>query len=429
MSYVVEQLPENKAKITVTIPAEEVTEACHVAAEHMAEDVTIPGYRPGKAPYEAIKQKIGEMAILEHATEDLVRQTFVAAMVEADLDVVGQPFFAMEKLAPDNDFIYTAEIALMPQITKLADWTKLSVEKKETEPTKELLEQAKADIVRMQTKEVKAEAGRALTMGDKAIVNLTMKKDGVVLEGGESKNHGVFTNESYYVPGFVDEILGLKEGEEKTFTLNFPAEHYQKHLAGQPVDFTIKLNEIFLLQPPMFDDAFAVTVGLTSASEMEEKLMENLRAENKIEEARRLDKAVLDLVADKSTFDIIPDLLVNQEIEKMTHELEHQVTSQGMDFTQYLASINKSLTDLKIDFTPAALQRIKVGIILKKISAEEKVTVDQTVLDAELDKVAEQYKDDAEAAKQIYEPQYRDYIERQMVNRKTIDLLKEKMVR
>lgn len=429
MAHQIQHLDDNKVKITVTIPAEEVAEACKTAAAHMAEEITIPGFRPGKAPYEVVKQKVGEMAILEHAAEDLVRSSFLAVMVEADLDTVGQPYFSMDKLAPGNDFVYTAELALMPKVTKLADYSALSVEKKDIEPTKELVEEAKGDLVRMQTKEVRAEAGRKLEKGDKAVVNMTMKQDGVVLEGGEAKNHGVYTNESYYVPGFVDEILGLAEGEEKTFALKFPDEHYQKHIAGKDVEFTVKLNEIFLLQTPAFDDAFAATVGLKNSAELEEKLQENLREENRAEEARRLDKAVLDLVAEKSTFDAIPDLLVNQEIEKMTHELEHQVETQGLDFKQYLSSIGKSMADLKLDFAAPALQRIKVGIILKEISKKEDVKADDAEVDAELDKIASQFDEKDENRQRVYEPQYRDYIERQMINRKTIDLLKEKIVK
>src|SRR5690606_16409179 len=114
-------------------------------------------------------------------------------------------------------------------------------------------------------------------------------------------------------------------GEERTFTLKFPEDHYQKHLAGQDVDFEIAVNEIFHLQTPEMDDEFAKTVGLTSAKELEEKLNDNLKIENDREEEGRLDKAVLDAIADASTFEEIPDLLVNQELDKMTHELQHQI--------------------------------------------------------------------------------------------------------
>lgn len=429
MSHTLERISDNKVKITVTIPAFEVEEACKEAAAHLSKEVDIPGFRPGNAPYDVVKQRLGEMAILEHAAEDLVRATFVEAMLDEDLETVGQPFFSMDKLAPGNDFVYSAEVALMPAVTKLADYAKLEVKRGDVEPTDKLIDEAAQDLLRMRMVEVRAEAGRALVKGDKAVVNLGMKKDGVVVEGGDAQNHGVYTNEAHYITGFVDNILGMKEGDEKTFALKFPDDHYQKHIAGENVDFTVKLNEIFTTEIPPFDDTFAATFGLKTADELRDKLRENLRMENETEESRRLDKAVLDLVAEKSSFQEIPDLLVNQEIEKMVHELEHHVETQGMEFPTYLKNINKSLPELKLDFAAPALQRIKVSLVIKEIQKKESVTVPEADVDAELDQIASQFKPEDESRKRIYEPQYREYIVQQLTNRATINKLKDMIVK
>lgn len=429
MAHTLERISDNKVKITVTIPALAVEEACKEAAEHLSKEVNIPGFRPGHAPYEMVKQRLGEMAILEHAAEDLVRSSFVEAMLEEDLETVGQPHFTMDKLAPGNDFVYSAEIALMPAVTKLADYATLEVKRNDIEPTEKLIEEAKQDLLRMRMTEVRAESGRALQKGDKAVVNLGMKKDGVVLEGGEAQNHGVYTNESHYIAGFVDQIIGMKEGEEKTFALKFPEDHYQKHIAGQDVDFTVKMNEIFTIEMPAFDDTFAQTFGMQTAEELRTKLQENLRMENETEESRRLDKAVLDLVADKSSFQEISDLLVNQEIEKMVHELEHHVETQGMDFQEYLKNMKKSITELKLDFTAPALQRIKVSLVIKAVQKKEGITVDEADVDAELDQIASQFKENDDTRKRIYEPAYREYVTQQLANRKTINKLKDMIVK
>lgn len=429
MAHIVERISDNKVKLTVTIPAQALTEATKHAAEHMAQEMKIPGFRPGKAPYEVVKQHVGEMALLEHAAEELIRETFVEAMIAENLETVGQPYFSMEKLAPDNDLVYSAEISLMPSVKKLADFRKLTVARGEVEPTDAMLEEAKTDLLKMRMKEVRAEAGRALTKGDKAIVALGMKKDGVTIEGGESQNHGVYTNEAHYIPGFVDEIIGMKEGEAKTFTLKFPDEHYQKHIAGSDVEFAVTMNEIYTTELPAFDDAFAVSVGLKSADEVMEKLRENLRTENAMEEGRRLDKAVLDLLAEKSTFEEIPDLLVNQEIDKMLRELEQHITSQGMDFNEYLSQVGKTVANLKLDFAAQALMRVKVAIALREVQKQENVKVDEADVDAELDKIAATFKEGDDARKRVYEPVYREYVERQLLNRKTIEMLKETMVK
>lgn len=429
MSHTVERLSDNKVKITVTLPSASLAAAVQHAAEHISQETKIPGFRPGKAPYEIVKQHVGEQAILEHATEELIRETFIEAMIAENLETVGQPYFTMEKLVIGEDMVYSAEIALMPSIKKLADYAKLEVKRSEVEPSDALLEEAKNDLLKMRMKEVRAEAGRSLTKGDKAVVNLSMKKEGVTIEGGEGRDHGVYTNEPHYIPGFVDEILGMKEGDEKTFTLKFPEEHYQKHIAGKDVDFTVKMNEVFLIEVPAFDDAFAESLGLKTADEVLQKLRDNLRAENVNEEERRLDKAVLDLIAEKSTFDEIPDLLVNQEIDKMVHELEHHIETQGMDFKEYLTQLGKTIANLKMDFSPQALLRVKVAIALREIQKKENLNVASDAIDAELDKIASTFKENDENRKRVYEPVYREYVERQLLNRKTIDMLKKVMVK
>lgn len=429
MSYTIEKTTTQSVKIHVTVPKDRVVAGMEHAAEHMGENLTLPGFRPGKAPYAAVRAKLGDMALLEHAAEELIRATLTEALLAEDLDIVGSPYFTVEKMAPDNDLVFTAELALMPAVTKLADYTKLTVAAENIEPSEETYAQAKRDLQRMRQTEVRAESGTKLTQGQKAVVDLSMKKDGVVIEGGDAKNHGIYTSEPHYIPGFVDAIMGLQEGEEKSFTLKFPEDHYQKQLAGHDVEFSVKLNEIFAITTPELDDAFAKSLGMENAAKLEEKLKENLTLEKKNEEDRRQEKAVLELLAEKSTFEEINDLLVNQEIDKMVQELRVWVTENGMEFDEYLKSINKSVTDMKLDFTPQAITRIKVALVIKDIAKKEGVKVDEKDVDAELDRIAEMVSKDPEAKERVYSPQYRDRVENQLVNRNVIDFLKKTMVK
>lgn len=429
MAHTLETLGENLVKITVTVPKDKVAEAMRTAAKHISEVVNIPGFRPGAASYDVVKQRVGEMKILEEAAEDLIRASFSSALIDEDLDVVGSPKFAMDIMVPGEDLVYSAEIALMPKVKKLADYTKLTVEKQSTEPTAEVMAEAKNDLARMQTKETRALAGHALAKGDKAVVSLTMKKDGVVLEGGESQNHGIYTNEPHYIDGFVEQILGLAEGAEKTFTLKFPTDHYQKHLAGADIDFTVKLNEIFTLEIPPIDDEFAKRLGIENAAALEEKLKENLAMEAVANERRRQERECLDLLASKCEFDNIPDILVNQEVERMLQELEHNIGENGMDLNQYLKSIGKSMTEIRLDFTPTALTRVKVALIIREVAKKEKIEADPATVDAELDKIAERMGDNKEYRDKVYEPQYREFVESQIKNRTVVDHIMSKMVK
>lgn len=429
MPYTIEKTATQSVKIHLTIPREQVEAGMEHAAEHMGEGVTIPGFRPGHAPASAIKAKFGEMALLEHAAEELIRAALTEALIAEDLDIVGSPYFTMEKMAPDNDLICTAEIALMPSVTKLADYTTLTVAPEKAEASSEALEQAKRDLQRMRQVEVRAEAGTKLEKGHKAVVDLSMKKDGVAIEGGDAKGHGIYTNEPHYVPGFVDAILGAAEGDERTFSLKFPEDHYQKHLAGTDIEFSVKLNEIFAVQTPEIDDVFAQGLGMESAIMLEEKLKENLAKEKQTEEDRRQEKVLLELLAEKSTFEEINDLLVNQEIDKMVQELRVWVTENGMEFDEYLKSIGKSITEMKLDFTPQAITRIKVALIIKDIAKKENIHADAAAVDAELDRIAEMVSKDPEAKERVYAPEYRNRIEQQFQNRAVIDFLKKTMVR
>lgn len=429
MSHKVERLNDSQVKITVTVSAEQVERGMRHAAEHMTEDTTIPGFRPGKAPYEVVKERVGEMKLLEHATEELIRASLSAALIEEDLNIVGQPYFTVEKMAPGNELVYTAEIALMPEVTKLADYNTLSVKAEDTAATDEIFEQAKKDLLRMRTTEVRGDKDLALAKGHKTVVNMTMKRNGVVLEGGEAQNHGIYTGEEYYIEGFIEQILGAKEGDERTFQLKFPKDHYQKHLAGEPVDFTVKINEIHKLESPNYDDAFATGLGFQNLADLEAKLRENLQTEKVDQETRRQEKAVLELLAEKSTFPMISDLLINQEIDKMIYELRQWVTQNGMEFDEYLKSVKKSVPDLKLDFAKQALIRIKVALILEEVAKQEKIAPTPEEIDAEVDRIGQAVAKDPAAKERIFSPEYRDRIEAQLRNRMTVDFLRKKMVK
>lgn len=429
MAYRIEKLDKNRVKIHVTVPKEQVDAGLTHAVEHIGEGMTIPGFRPGKAPADVVRKRVGDAALMEHAAEELIRAALTEALIDEDLSVVGQPYFQVEKMAPGNDLVFTAEISLMPQITKLVDITKLEVKAEDTTPTPELIAEAKKDLQRMRTTEKRAEAGVELAKGDKAVVDLAMTQDKVSIEGGDAKNHGIFTADEYYIPGFVEKIIGMKEGEERSFTLPFPKDHYQKHLAGKDVAFTVKLNEIFNLVVPEFNDEFAKGFGFADQAALEAKLTENIAEERKREEARRQEKAVLELIAEKSTFDEFSELLVNQEIDKMVQELRVWVTDNGMEFDAYLKSINKSVADMKLDFTPQAILRLKVALILDKVAADEKIVADAAEVDKEVDALAAQMGDNKELRERVYSPQYRDRIEHQLRNRMTVDHLRKIIVK
>lgn len=421
----IEQLPKNLVKFTITVSAAEVQPYLEAAAVHISEHSTIPGFRPGKAPFEVVKKRVGDMKLLEEALEKIVRKTYGDALTEHEVDTVGSPHIDVEKMVPGNDLIYTAEVARLPAVTRLADYTKVKVDGPKAEVTDKDMEQAIADLTRMQTREVRRAAGSAAGGTDKIVVAIDMKKGGVPVEGGQSPNHSVYLGEEHYIPGMKEQLVGLKEGDKKSFTITFPKDHTSPLLAGADVEFDVTAREIYALETPAFDNELAKSLGQKDAETMRGLIRANLQKEKDTEENQRVEKELLEAVANDSRFEDIPDLLVNEEINKMVFELQRNVEAQGLDFEAYMKSIKKTLAEMKMDFTPQALTRIKVALVLKEIAKKEKIEVDEKDIDTEVDELASRY-ESKEAKQQIFSPTYREYVATILRNRKTIALIKEK---
>jgi len=424
----IEILPKNEVKLTITVFCEEMQPLLEKAAQNLSEETSIEGFRAGKAPYDVVKNRVGEMKIYEAALDSIVRKTYIEAVTTHKLEVAGEPAIKVEKMAPENDIIYTVTVSLMPKIEKVADWKEMSVDAQKIEVADKDIDEALKGLTKMQTKEIREEKEHAATKEDKAVINMNIKKEGVPIEGGQAIDNAVFLCEDHYVPGFCDQLIGLKEGDKKTFILKFPETHFQKNLAGQDVEFDITVKELYRLEGPKPDDQFAVALGMKDLSTLKDTLRKNMVHEQEHKEKLRQERAMLDMIASKTNFGEISDSLINEEIDKMIQELEHSVENQGGVFDDYLQSINKTVGDLKLDFTPEALLRIKVALIIRGIALDEDIQVKEEEVDQELDRLAEQYKDE-EAKKNIYSPSNREYISVMVKNRQVIDLLRQTMIK
>ena len=424
----IEQKEKNTIKLTITITVNEAQPYLEEASNRLASGSAIPGFRPGKAPYDIVKSRFGEMKIYEEALETIVRKSYVEAILANNLETVGSPKIDVVKLAPENDIVFTAEVSKMPQTTSIADYEKLEVKANDASVTDNDIELALNDLRRMQTKEVRAENGTEITDKDKIIVSMNMKKDGVPVEGGQSPNHAIYLTEDYYIPGLKEKVVGLKENDNKTFLLKFPKEHVQKILAGNEVEFEITIKEIYHLETPEVNDEFSKTLGMKDLENLKTTISTNIQKEKNQEERFRQEKEMLELIAKNSRFDEIPELLLNEEINKMIHELKQGVEAQGHDFNEYLKNINKTVTQMKVEFSTQAMTRIKVALIMKTIANDKNIKIKEEDIDNEIDNVAKQY-DNEEAKKKIFSPEYRDQAEQMMKNRKVIDLLRETMVK
>jgi trigger factor len=424
----IEHLPGRLVKLTFTVSQEEAQPFLDETAHALQETKPIAGFRPGKAPYAEVVKQFGEMRIWENALERIVRAAYVHAILENELDTIGSPSIDVTKLVPGSPIEFTVTAPIAPSVTRMADYASPIVDFSPRAVSDEDVEKALAELRRMQRKEVRS--AEPATKEDLVIIDLEMKKEQVILEGGSAKGYRVYLAEDQYIPGFSDQLVGMKEGEERTFTLPFPKEHFQKHLAGRDVDFTAKASQIFKIELPALDDAFAKTLGQENIDALRGIIRRNLELEEGERAKQSAEIALLEKLVDGSAFSDIPELLINDEIRKMVRELESAIDERGMKIDDYLASLKKSKDELKLEFVPQAIRRIKTATLVKEVAKLEKTAVGDVELDAEIDRILNSLRsDDKDARERVSSPDYREYVAIMMRNRKTIELLREKGIK
>ena len=424
MQHTSKKLDNSQVELTITVSAEEYQPQMEKAATRLAERIAIKGFRKGKAPYDIVKKEAGEMAILQEAMEAIVQKSFFDVITEEKLDTIGMPKIEVEKAAPGNELVYKATVALLPEV-KLPSLDKLKVDKIEGKVSDKQLDETLDALRGMHANEVKKDGAAEGT--DKLVLDMDMTIDKVPVEGGQSKDYQVYLSENHYIPGFNDQVAGLKSGEEKTFTLDFPAEHYQKHLAGKKVDFKVMVKDVFERQLPEIDDEFAKKLGQESADKLKELIRGNMEQEAGQKAAQQTEIAILDALVEKTKFTDIPEVLIDNERQKMFHELMRDLEKHGVTPQQYLADIKKTEQELYDGFKEQAEKRAKAALISRQVAKEHNIEVPAEDLKAEIEMLKGMYQDNEEAQTNLQRPEVQDTIAVSMQNRKVMGFLHERL--
>ncbi len=426
MQINIKKLPKNLVEISVELGADETKPYLETAAVHISKERPIKGYRLGHAPYDVVKSNFGEMAIYEHALEDIVRKTYVQAVKENKLMTFGEPRVDVKKLAPGNPIAFTAVVAIVPKVLSVPALDSIKVKMKVPEVKEAEVETALKQLQKMRTKE--AAVDREVRPQDKIVVDMDMSLAGVPLEGGQARGHGIYLDEEYYIPGLKEQVVGLKPGEKKNFKLKFPADHYQKNLAGKDVDFAVIIKQVYELNHPDLNDEFAKGLGQESLPKLRELLKKNMEEEARDKEMRRAENEALEKLAEKSKFEDIPEAIVNQEVDRMVHELSHEVAERGLKFDEYLQSLKKTLGEMKLEMAPQAVKRIKVALAMREVGDREHIEAPDAEVLAEQNRLLNAYSEDAETQARIRSEDYEDYLRSVIRNRKIVEKIREQSI-
>lgn len=414
-------LPQGLVELEITVPKEDLVEFLRKAALRISQTINIKGFRKGRAPYAVVKQQVGEEGILEEASKEIISQTFYDAVVQEKLETVAQPEIEIKKIAPNNDLIYTAKVALLPNVT-LGDMTKVVIEKGTDDVTDNDVAKVIEELRKKRATE--KEVLRPAKMGDRVILDFHVSQANVPIEGGQSNDHTVDLGAGMMIPGFEEQVVGLSAGQDRNFTLNFPSEYHEKTLAGKPADFKIKLKKVNEMQTPELTDDFAKSVGkFQDLQELKDQVKKNMQEERaqKTRERQELD-AMKQMVA-LTTFSDIPEILVVAEVDEMIQELKSNASRRGMQFEDYLKNLKKTEEDLRKEFREQALQRVKASLIARAVTKKENLSVTDEELESEVAKVLEAYKAYSDLQKQFDNDHYRGYTRNMILYRKVFTVL------
>lgn len=405
------------------------------ALQEFGRETKIPGFRPGKAPLDLVKNEIGEMKILEEGAEKMINDKYPEIMEKTlasdrtkKLIPAGPPQIQMQKLASDNPCLFKLTVPLMPEV-KLGNYHKIKTEKGERSEIKnEEIEKIVDELRHMQAKEIVVD--RELRDRDKAQIDMNLFIDRVPLENGQIRDFHCLIGNDQYLPGLSENLKGLRRGEEKEFSFTYPADHYDKKLAGRKVDFKAKIKNVYQIDLPELNDEFAKSVGpFKTVSELKEKIRENLSGEKKQKEEQKTEMEILNKLIDISEFEELPEVLIEHELDKMLDELRDSVENGqagSFKFDDYLKAIKKTEGDLKKDFIPQAEKRIKIALVIREIALKEKIEADEKEIEDELAELKKIYQGQEQAIKNLESGMGITYVKNLIVNRKVINRLKEK---
>ncbi|MDP2709200.1 MAG: trigger factor [bacterium] len=416
-------LGKSQIELTVELSAEEFGPYVSRGAVKVSEQVKIEGFRPGKAPYEILKAKIGEMTILEEAARIAIDKTLDKVIKEnISGQMVGQPQVNITKLAPGNPMEYKLILTMLPDIT-LGDYKGLKIKEAAAEVKAEAAEKLINELRQMRANETISES--PAKEGDRVIADIKIFLDNVPVEGGQGKGAGFIIGQDYLLPGFDKQIIGAKKNETREFKLPYPAGYHDKNLAGKMAEFKVIIKEVYQRVLPEVDERFAQSFGLKSPEELRSNIKKSLTAEKQAEEARKSEAAMLDKIIASSKFGEIPESLIKHEGEVMMSELEYNVKQQGGKFEDYLTHLKKTREQLALEMMPDAVKRVKVSLIIREVAEREKIKVSDEEIHKVIEDIAKQYKGDKTVEERVRGHAYHDYVENNLTGKKTMEKLRE----
>ncbi|HSP48551.1 MAG TPA: trigger factor [Clostridiaceae bacterium] len=422
MNVNLEKLGSNKVKLEVTVEGKKFGEALKKAYHKNAKNFKIQGFREGKAPMNLVKQFYGVEVLFDDASNMLLNETYPQAIVETKINPVNYPEIDITQIEEGKDFVYTATVEVYPEF-EIAEYKGLKAEKV-SYPVEDAEIDKEIDAFKEKNARLVSKAeGSAIEDGDIAIINFVGKIDGEEFEGGSGENFELTIGSKSFIGDFEEQLVGLKAGEEKVVKVAFPAEYGVENLNGKEAEFDVKVLDIKVKEYPEVDDEFASEVSeFETLEELKASIREKLAETNKKREESELRSNLLKAVVEKTEMEI-PEIMVEEQIDRLVKDFEQRLSYQGVDKKMYLEMTGSDEDTLRGMFRDNAQKMVRDDLVLNEIIRKEEFEVTDEEVKAKAEEVAEQYGDNKEKFLELLLTNNRKDIEQDIRTNKAFELM------
>jgi len=420
-----EKIEKNRGVLTVEVESEKFDEALDKAFRKVVKKVNVPGFRKGKVPRNIFEKRFGVESLYQDAVDILLPEVYAEAVKQSGITPVDRPEIDIVQIEKGQPFKFTATVDVKPEV-ELGEYKGIEVEDKAVTVTEEDV-QAELDKMRERHAElVVLEEGEEAKEGDIALIDFEGFKDGVAFEGGTGKNYSLVLGSKTFIPGFEEQVIGMKKGEEKDLNLTFPEDYHNKDLAGQAVVFKVKVNDIKRKVLPELDDEFAKDVSEFDTLEELKKDMEATLLKRREEEKKQhIERTVIEKAAESAKVDI-PQGMIRTEVDNLLRDFEMRLRQQGLTLELYTQFTGQTEESLREQMKPDAEKRVRNALVLEAIAKAENLTVSDEEFEEELQRLADMYQRPVEELRTIFSANgYLDDIRTDLLTRKSVQFLVE----
>ena len=411
----------NEVKLEITVEAEKFDGAIKTVFNKNAKYFNIPGFRKGKAPYQIVEKTYGAQIFYEDAFNEIAGQAYEEALKENKIEAVSKPEIDLVQIEKGKDLIFTAVVSTKPEVT-LGKYKGIEIKKVEYNVSDEDVEHELGHMAEKNARLVSVE-DRPVESGDITVIDFEGFVDGKAFDGGKAENHELTIGSNTFIPGFEDQIIGMKLEEEKEINVKFPEEYFSANLAGKDAMFKVKLHEIKKKEMPEINDELAKDISeFDTIDELKKSIREKQEEQNKQRAKYETEDEVIKAVCDEAKVDI-PNGMIELEIDRMAQDIETRLSYQGMKLEQYLKMMNKTMEDFRKENREQAENAVKSRLVLEAVEKDAKIEVTEEEISAKIKEMAENYGRKEEEVKD--NPELVKYVGDSLKTEKTIDFLVE----